>query len=134
MIRGFTFLLLCQLAGEMTARGLGLPVPGPVVGLVLLVVLLVAAEKSGRLDPASLEKSHIGQVSGGLLANLTPLFVPAGVGLVQHTGLLGRYGLALGLTILVSTTFTIALTVGVFVLVKRLTGGDARDDAPERLP
>ncbi|MFZ0207781.1 MAG: CidA/LrgA family protein [Roseiarcus sp.] len=38
MIRGFFLLLACQLVGEVFARGLGLPAPGPVIGLALLTL------------------------------------------------------------------------------------------------
>ena len=37
MLQAFALLLLCQLAGEGVTRGLGLPVPGPVIGLVLMM-------------------------------------------------------------------------------------------------
>ena len=39
-LRGFTLLLLCQSAGEALARLAHWPLPGPVLGLVLLVGLL----------------------------------------------------------------------------------------------
>ena len=42
MIRGFFILLAFQLVGEVAARGLALPAPGPVVGLALLVVVIGA--------------------------------------------------------------------------------------------
>jgi putative effector of murein hydrolase LrgA (UPF0299 family) len=40
MIASLSLILLCQLAGEVFVRGLGLPMPGPVIGLMLLVLLL----------------------------------------------------------------------------------------------
>lgn len=124
MIRGLALLLVCQLLGEVAARGTGLSVPGPVIGLVLLVLLLVVAEKTGRLAKDDLETNDVGRVSDALLANLSLLFVPAGVGLVQYVGLLGEYGLALGLSLVGSTLVTLLVTVGVFLLVKRWTGSD----------
>jgi holin-like protein len=50
------------------------------------------------------------------------LFVPAGVGVVQYMGLLREHGLALAAALVVSTVATLIATVGVFLLVKRLTG------------
>jgi holin-like protein len=35
MIASLSLILLCQLAGEAFVRGLGLPMPGPVVGLMI---------------------------------------------------------------------------------------------------
>ena len=55
--------------------------------------------------------------------------MPAGVGVVGHLGLLGSYGIALGLALVVSTVATLLSTVGVFLLVKRLVG-EARTSEP----
>jgi putative effector of murein hydrolase LrgA (UPF0299 family) len=120
MIRGFAVLLLCQLVGEAVARGFALPVPGPVLGLALLVVGLSAWNRLRPYDDASLQASAVGQVADGLLGALALLFVPAGVGVVQYIGLIGDCGLALGLALVVSTFATLVVTVGTFLLVKRL--------------
>ena len=45
--------------------------------------------------------------------------MPAGVGVVQYLGLLGEYGVALAVSLVVSTVLTMLATVGVFLLVKR---------------
>ena len=42
MIVSFSLILLCQLIGEVFVRALHLPIPGPVIGLMLLLVLLFA--------------------------------------------------------------------------------------------
>ena len=122
MIRGFAVLLLCQLIGEATSRGLGLPVPGPVLGLGLLVAGLSVWNRYSRLGDVALAESDVGRVSTGLLAGLALLFVPAGVGVVQHIGLIGSYAAALGLALVGSTLATLLATVGTFLLVKRLIG------------
>ena len=57
-----------------------------------------------------------------MLASLSLLFVPAGVGVVQYFDLLTRYGLALGVALIVSTLATLLATVGVFLWVKQLRG------------
>lgn len=127
MIRGFTVLLACQLAGEIVARFLGLPVPGPVIGLAILVALLHLA---GRLGwPRSPTDGDIGRVSDALLGGLAFLFVPAGVGVVQHVDTVGPYATALGLTLVCSTVLTLAVTVAVFLLVKRLFRSDRKAGA-----
>lgn len=122
MIRGITLLLACQLVGEVAARGLVLPVPGPVLGLLLLLVVLIVAERVGRVTRENLAETEIGRVSDGLLTNLAVLFVPAGVGVVQYLGLVGRHGLGLGLALVGSALVTLLVTVGAFLLVKRLAG------------
>jgi holin-like protein len=122
MIRGFFILLAFQLVGEVAARGLGLPAPGPVIGLALLVLALGIYQRWRPLDEEALAESDLGKAARGLLAALPLLFVPAGVGVVQYMGLLREQGLALAVALVVSTVATLLATVGVFLLVKRLTG------------
>ena len=95
MIRGFFILLAFQLVGEVAARGLALPAPGPVIGLALLVVALSLYQRWRPLDEEALAESDLGKAARGLLAALPLLFVPAGVGVVQYMGLLREQGLAL---------------------------------------
>jgi holin-like protein len=122
MIRGLFILLAFQLGGEVAARGLALPAPGPVIGLALLVVALGLYQRWRPLDEEALAESDLGKAARGLLAALPLLFVPAGVGVVQYMGLLREQGLALAVALVVSTVATLMATVGVFLLVKRLTG------------
>lgn len=101
MILDLTILLLCQLAGEALAFGTGLPVPGPVLGLVLLVLLLVGRGQA----PGSLEDT-----ATGLLQHLSLLFVPAGVGVMLHAGRIAAEWAALAAALVLSTLLTIAVT------------------------
>ena len=117
MLRGIFLLLVCQLVGEVLARSLNLPAPGPVIGLALLAVSL--GVWSRRNPRAEVDDTDVGKASNALLGVLSLLFVPAGVGVVQYFGLLARYGVALGLALIVSTVLTLLATVGVFILVKR---------------
>jgi holin-like protein len=101
VLPGLAVLLLFQLAGEVASRLLALPVPGPVVGMVLLLVALEL--RLPRQDALRL-------ASGGLLAVLSLLFVPAGVGIVQHLPRLAAEWPALAASLLVSTAATLAAT------------------------
>jgi putative effector of murein hydrolase LrgA (UPF0299 family) len=122
MIRGFFLLVLFQLVGEVLSRGLNLPAPGPVVGLALLIVAIALYDSWRPLDDEMLASSELGRVATGLLASLSLMFVPAGVGVVQYLGLLREQGVALAAALVVSTFATLLATVGVFLLVKRLIG------------
>ncbi|GLR97023.1 tetrahydromethanopterin S-methyltransferase subunit G [Bradyrhizobium liaoningense] len=51
MLASLGLILLCQLIGEAVVRGLGLPLPGPVLGLLLLLVLLLARDRFALLVP-----------------------------------------------------------------------------------
>ncbi len=120
MLRAFGILLACQLAGETIARALALPLPGPVIGLVILVMLLFAVERRHLVDTSTVDGTSLGKVANGLLAVLGILFVPAGVGVIQNLGLLREYGAALAAALVVSTLLTLTVTVWVFVGVSRL--------------
>jgi len=122
MIRGFFLLLACQLVGEVLARSLALPAPGPVIGLALLTLGLAAWTRRRPMSDDEIAASDVGRAATGLLGSLSLLFVPAGVGVVQYLGLLRDQGLALAAALVVSTVVTLIATVGVFVLVKRVAG------------
>ncbi len=105
MIGAITALLLCQLAGELLARGLHLPVPGPVIGMVLLFVgLLFRHGHEGEAPPA------LSAVGDTLLANLGLLFVPAGVGVVIYGPVLARDWAPISLAVVVGTLVGIVAT------------------------
>jgi holin-like protein len=120
MLRALAILLVCQLVGETITRGLMLPLPGPVLGLVLLVMLLFLVERRHLVASATIDETSLGKLSNGLIAILGILFVPAGVGVIQQLGPLAQYGVALATALLVSTVLTLVVTVWVFVLVSRL--------------
>jgi hypothetical protein len=76
MIASLSLILLCQLAGEVIVRGFALPVPGPVVGLMLLLLLLLARDRFAPLARGPLQGGGVETASRGLLANLSLLFIP----------------------------------------------------------
>lgn len=127
MIAGFAILLMLQLAGEVTARGLGLPVPGPVLGMAFLVVGLAIRERTGAPDPVAGDAPR-GRVADGLLGSLAILFVPAGVGVVQYLDLIAAQGAAIVVTLVASTMITLLATVATFRLIKRATGRGAEGE------
>lgn len=121
MIAALTLLLACQLVGEVLARSLSLPVPGPVIGLALLAAgLWFDAHRRGAPDDA-IEKTELGRLAAVLLANLGLLFVPAGVGVVEQLPVLGEHGVAIVASLVGSTVLTLLVTVGIFLAAKRLT-------------
>jgi putative effector of murein hydrolase LrgA (UPF0299 family) len=127
MIASLSLILLCQLAGEIVVRGLVLPVPGPVLGLLFLLVLLLARDRFKPLAIGPLRDQGVEQASKGLLAHLSLLFVPAGVGVVQKLDLIAEYGIAVMAILAVSVVITLLVTVGTFLLASRLL---ARRTAP----
>jgi holin-like protein len=99
-LRGFAWLLVLQSAGELLAHALRLPFPGPVVGLVLLLAAL----------NVEAVRTPVAACADFLLTHLSLLFVPVGVGVMTHLGLLGEYGGRLLLVITLSTWIGLAVT------------------------
>lgn len=118
MLGFITVLLSCQLAGELVVVAADLPVPGPVLGMVILFVGLVI--KGGVPD-------DLGMVADGLVRHLSLLFVPAGVGLVLHVALIEREWLAISAGLVVSTAVTIAVTGGLMTWLSRIGRPGAAD-------
>jgi putative effector of murein hydrolase LrgA (UPF0299 family) len=56
----------------------------------------------------------------GLLAHLSLLFVPAGVGVVQKLDLLAEHGLAIAAILAISVVITLLVTVATFLVANRL--------------
>jgi putative effector of murein hydrolase LrgA (UPF0299 family) len=94
VLSGLLWLLTCQLAGEVVVRLLGLDVPGPVVGIALLLLAL----RLRRVAPAE-QRHPVVLTADLLLRHLQLLFVPAGVGVVAYAATLRDHALPLGLAV-----------------------------------
>ena len=99
-LRGLAWLLLLQSIGELLSRGLSLPFPGPVIGMVLL---LIALRWPVVREPVSV-------CADFLLSHLSLLFVPVGVGAMTHLSLVSQYGGRMLLVIVLSTLIGLAVT------------------------
>jgi len=108
----FTIMLVCQLIGEIVTRLFHWPVPGPVLGMVILFC--------GLLVRGSVPE-EMSAVTGGLLQNLSLLFVPAGVGVMLHAQLLAENWMALSLALVLSAAITLVVTGLVMTWMARLT-------------
>ena len=122
-VAALTLFLACQLAGEALVRSLGVAwehfaFPGPVAGMAMLFALLALRR---RVGPA------VAVASNGILRNLSLLFMPAAVGIVQYGGVIAEFGVALITALVLSTVATLIVTVLVFVWVARRTGRGAGD-------
>ena len=114
MLAALTILLIFQLLGEVIAQFFGLPVPGPVLGMVLLFIALVI--RGGA--PAWLKDT-----SATLLQHLSLLFVPAGAGVMVHAARIGDEWLAILLSLVGSTAITIGITALVLRFLLRNSKG-----------
>jgi len=107
-LRGLAWLLALQSVGELLARGLALPFPGPVIGMLLL--LLALQVPSVRVPVAA--------CANFLLSHLSLLFVPVGVGVMTHLGLVSQYGGRMLVVVVLSTWMCLAVTALVLRLLR----------------
>ena len=113
----FAILVGCQLAGEVLCQLLHLPLPGPLVGMVLLTFGLVVG-RCGRIVAAT--DAPLARAANGLIAAMGLLFVPAGVGVVAEMGVLRQAWLPILAALLISTGIGLAVTGLVMQHVSRL--------------
>ena len=91
----------CQLVGEWVSGALAIPLPVTVLGMIVLFLLL-------SIRGSVPEK--LSSTADGLLAHLSLLFLPAGVGVMLNFSLLGVYWASITLALVVSTVLTIVVT------------------------
>lgn len=129
MLHGLALLLLCQSAGEAVARLLaqraGLPLPGPVLGMLALVVVLAWQQRRPAVAQA------VGAAADGLLAHLSLLFVPVGVGVVTHWPLIARHGPRMALALVASTLLGLAATA---LVLRALLPAQSPPGSPAQSP
>jgi len=113
MIYAITLFFVCQLAGEVIVRAIDITFPGPVLGMGLLFIVVSLRGRSSKAIDA---------VADTLLANLSLLFVPAAVGVVQQVGVIRENWLAISAALVFSSVLTLTVTVYVFRIVARWTG------------
>ncbi|OWV87638.1 hypothetical protein ATY78_03825 [Rhizobium sp. R635] len=131
MLLGLLAILSCQLLGEVLTYEGSLPVPGPVLGMVLLFLVLGCLDRIG--GRGFLDRNPLITGSGEfILRNMSLLFVPAGVGVIQKIDVLAAHGVGLSIVIIASTLITLIATVLVFLCGSRLsdrllTGGKTHE-------
>lgn len=99
-LRGLGWLLALQSLGELLSRGLGLPFPGPVVGMLLLLLALRWA----------VVREPVAACADYLLQHLSLLFVPVGVGVMTHLSIVSEYGGRMLLVLAASTLVGLGVT------------------------
>lgn len=117
MLKAILLLLVCQLAGEFVSQYFAIPIPGPVVGMALLLVIIHTA-------PAM--RDIVQDTAGIILRNLSLLFVPAGVGVMLHVATVREQWLAILISLVAGTIMTLAVTGLTIKLATRLLA--PRDD------
>ncbi len=118
MLAALTVLLVYQLVGEIAVVALGLPIPGPVVGMALLFASLILR---GTVS------EDLRDTANGLLRHLSLLFVPAGVGVMAHLHRLTNEWLPISVSLVSSTLLTVAVTA---IVMRALLARRVKDQRP----
>ena len=118
-LNGITLLLIYQLAGEVGVQLLHWPVPGPVLGMLLLFLTLLLRK---GIAPS------VGAASTALLSHLSLLFVPAGVGMMVHFKHLANEWLPIVVALVLGTVVTMATSALVMQGASRLFSSETYRD------
>jgi holin-like protein len=113
------WFLLFSIVGEAASTLLNLPVPGSIIGMLLLFIALkTKLLKLGQID----------LVGKFLLANMTILFLPAGVGIMAHWDAISKYWWQIIVITLVALVVNVAVIGAVSTYIKRKWEGDYQED------
>lgn len=119
-LNGITVLLTYQLAGEIGAGLLRIPVPGPVLGMGMLFLSLLWRGRA---------KESVDSASTALLSHLSLLFVPAGVGMMVYFDRIVDEWVPISIALVASTVITMAATAMTMSGARRLLSRSAGKDA-----
>jgi len=119
MLNALLLLLACQLAGEIVSQYFAIPVPGPVVGMVLLIVVY---------HFAPVTRGALRETSSTILRHLSLLFVPAGVGVMLHAGTVLDQWLAILVSLVLGTVITLTVTALTIKFATRLMASRGEDN------
>ncbi|HYN78941.1 MAG TPA: CidA/LrgA family protein [Lamprocystis sp. (in: g-proteobacteria)] len=111
MLEALTLILSCQLVGEIIVLVSGLPVPGPVLGMVLLLAWL--SVRGGVSE-------RVAQTADTLLSHFSLLFIPAGVGVLVHWERVKDQWAAITAALVLGTLITLAVTALTMAGMQRL--------------
>ncbi|MFE6645779.1 CidA/LrgA family protein [Nocardioides sp. NPDC057772] len=124
MIVGLLWLLGCQLAGTAIVELTGIPLPGSVVGMLLLFVALVLRRRDGEDDPVI-------QVGDYFLSHLQLFFIPAGVGVIAYVAVIRDAAVPIVVALLGSWLLGLATVGWVLTLfLRRVPSVVGTDGAP----
>ena len=119
MLAKLALLMAFQLAGEAIVKGLGITFPGPLCGMLLLLVYLFATGGPSK---------ELSTVATTLIDHLGLLFVPAGTAIVAYGALLARDGFAIFAALIASTL--VAIFISGVVADKLVRAGGTIEETP----
>jgi len=118
MLRSIFVIFFFQLLGEFLKKFFEMRIPGPVIGLILLLVTLIFLKKLKKTAIINL-KADVINTSNYILSYLSLLFVPIGVGVVMHLSYLENNLFRVLIIVFISTILTIAGTAFLMEKINR---------------
>lgn len=118
MLRSIFVIFFFQLLGEFIKKFFEMRIPGPVIGLILLLVTLIFLKKFKKTAMVNL-KTDVVNTSNYILSYLSLLFVPIGVGVVMHLSYLENNLFRVLIIVFISTILTIAGTAFLMEKINR---------------
>ena len=118
MLRSIFVIFFFQLLGEFLKKFFEMRIPGPVIGLILLLVILIFLKKFKKTAIVNL-KADVINTSNYILSYLSLLFVPIGVGVVMHLSYLENNLFRVLIIVFISTILTIAGTAFLMEKINR---------------
>ena len=106
MLRAIFVIFFFQLLGEALKKFFEMLIPGPVIGLILLLITLIFLKRFKTRAINNL-KSDVLNTSNYILSYLSLLFVPIGVGVVMHLSYLENNLFKVLIIVFISTVLTI---------------------------
>ena len=118
MLRSIFVIFFFQLLGEFLKKFFEMRIPGPVIGLILLLVTLIFLKKFKKIAIVNL-KADVINTSNYILSYLSLLFVPIGVGVVMHLSYLENNLFRVLIIVFISTILTIGGTAFLMEKINR---------------
>ena len=109
LLRQFAIIIVICFLGEILNRFLGIPIPGNVLGMIILLAGLVTKV---------IKLSYIEDISEFLLKHLAFFFVPAGVGIISSLDILKGNWISILAIVFISTVLVTAATGITVQLIK----------------
>ncbi|HUL68135.1 MAG TPA: CidA/LrgA family protein [Burkholderiaceae bacterium] len=101
MLNALAVLLVFQLMGEVVVQWLDLPIPGPLIGMLLLFAVLTIRRRV---------PDWLRDTATGILQHLMLLFIPAVTGVILYFEQLGDDWVAFVVAGIVGTAISIVVT------------------------
>jgi holin-like protein len=108
MLRSLFIIFFYQLLGEAIQKFFDINIPGPVIGLILLLLTFIFFSKKFTQSKKIIKE--ISAISHQIINYLSLLFVPIGVGVVMHINYLGDNLFTIFSIIIIGTLATLVFT------------------------